>query len=179
MSAGTGSGVDSTYNVCGIANGHAYSILSAFTMTDASGTANKVYMIRNPWGLDNGYNKTWKATDTKWTDALVAQVPLGIDPRKVQSPDGVFVVQSSDFNKCFEGYFIGHIRDSEGYVRTWYDNDKDDGTQKTFTFSPGSVNDTVYISVENYGLGVVPEKCLSNGYGALVTLKVVHKSLSY
>ena len=49
-------------------------------------------MIRNPWGLDNGYNQTWKATDTKWTDALVAQVPLGIDPRKVQSPDGVFIV---------------------------------------------------------------------------------------
>ena len=39
MSAGTGSGVDSTYNVCGIPNGHAYSILSAFTMTDSTGTA--------------------------------------------------------------------------------------------------------------------------------------------
>ena len=49
-------------------------------------------MIRNPWGYDNNYNQTWKANDTKWTDALVAQVPLGIDPRKVQSPDGVFVV---------------------------------------------------------------------------------------
>ncbi len=81
MSAGTGSGVDSTYNVCGIPNGHAYSILSAFTMTDASGKVNSVYMIRNPWGYDN-YNQTWKATDTKWTDALVAQVPLGVDPRK-------------------------------------------------------------------------------------------------
>ena len=92
MGAATGSGADSTYNVCGIANGHAYSILSAFDMKDASNTIHSVYMIRNPWGLDNGYNQTWKATDTKWTDALVAQVPLGIDPRKVQSPDGVFVV---------------------------------------------------------------------------------------
>ena len=39
MGAATGSGADSTYNVCGIANGHAYSILSAFTMTDSIGTA--------------------------------------------------------------------------------------------------------------------------------------------
>ena len=39
MGAATGSGADSTYNVCGIANGHAYSILSAFTMTDSTGTA--------------------------------------------------------------------------------------------------------------------------------------------
>ena len=92
MGAGTGPGSDSTYNVCGIADGHAYSILTAFNMTDATGVVISVYIIRNPWGYDNNYNQTWKANDTKWTDALVAQVPLGIDPRKVQSPDGVFVV---------------------------------------------------------------------------------------
>ena len=39
MAAATGPGTDTTYNVCGIANGHAYSILSAFTMTDSTGTA--------------------------------------------------------------------------------------------------------------------------------------------
>ncbi len=39
MAAGTGAGADTTYNVCGIPNGHAYSILSAFTMTDSTGTA--------------------------------------------------------------------------------------------------------------------------------------------
>ena len=39
MGAATWPGPDSTYNVCGIANGHAYSILSAFTMTDSIGTA--------------------------------------------------------------------------------------------------------------------------------------------
>ena len=92
LAAGTGSGADSTWNTCGIANGHAYSILAAFNITDASGTVHSMYMIRNPWGLDNGYNQTWKATDPKWTNALVAQVPLGVDPRKVQSPDGVFFV---------------------------------------------------------------------------------------
>jgi hypothetical protein len=49
IGADTGSGTDSTFNVCGIPNGHVYSILSAFTMTDASSTYS-VYMIRNPWG---------------------------------------------------------------------------------------------------------------------------------
>jgi calpain-15 len=34
MAAGTGSGDDTTLNECGLNNGHAYTILSAFTMTD-------------------------------------------------------------------------------------------------------------------------------------------------
>jgi hypothetical protein len=72
MAAGTGSGVDSTNNVCGIPNGHAYSILAAFNMTDATGKVNSVYLIRNPWGLDNNYNQTWNSTDPKWTNELVA-----------------------------------------------------------------------------------------------------------
>jgi hypothetical protein len=112
MAAGTGSGADSTYNVCGIANGHAYSILSAFNMTDATGKVHSVYMIRNPWGLENGYNQSWKATDPNWTDALVKQVPLGVDPRKVQGSDGVFIVKMELLSPCFAWYYIGHLRDS-------------------------------------------------------------------
>jgi hypothetical protein len=50
-------------------------------MTDAAGKVNSVYLFRNPYGLDNFYNQAWNATDPKWTNALVAQVPLGIDPR--------------------------------------------------------------------------------------------------
>ena len=52
MGAGTaGSGNDQVTNACGIAESHAYSILAAFTMTDASGVAHKCYLIRNPWGV--------------------------------------------------------------------------------------------------------------------------------
>ena len=72
LAAGTGSGADSTWNICGIANGHAYSILAAFNMTDASGTVHSIYMIRNPWGSANAYNQSWRATDPDWTNALVA-----------------------------------------------------------------------------------------------------------
>lgn len=38
MSAQTAGGTDTTYNRCGIANGHAYSIISAFLLTDQYGT---------------------------------------------------------------------------------------------------------------------------------------------
>jgi hypothetical protein len=41
-------------------------------MTDAAGKVNSVYLIRNPWGLDNYYNQSWKSTDPNWTNALVA-----------------------------------------------------------------------------------------------------------
>jgi len=72
MVAATGSSADGSYNKCGIPNGRAYSILSAFNMTDASGKINSVYLFRNPWGLDNNYNQSWNATDPNWTNALVA-----------------------------------------------------------------------------------------------------------
>jgi len=58
---------------------HAYSIISAFTMTYNS-TTNKFFLMRNPWGYAN-YNSDWHKTDTRWSDALVAQVPHGVDPR--------------------------------------------------------------------------------------------------
>ena len=72
MAAATGSSADSACNKCGIPNGRAYSILSAFNMTDASGKINSVYLFRNPWGYDNNYNQSWNATDPNWTNALVA-----------------------------------------------------------------------------------------------------------
>ena len=81
-------------------------------MTDAAGKVNSVYLIRNPWGLDNYYNQSWNSTDPNWTNALVAQVPLGVDPRKTQGSDGVFVLKMELFYTCFSYYYIGHIRDS-------------------------------------------------------------------
>jgi len=73
-------------------------------MTDAAGKVNSVYLIRNPWGLDNYYNQSWKSTDPNWTNDLVAQVPLGVDPRKTQDSDGVFVLKMELFNTCFYDY---------------------------------------------------------------------------
>ena len=70
MGAGTGSGSDTTTNDCGIAYGHAYSILEAFDMIAADGTVHDMYMIRNPWGTTN-YNGAWYKSDSAWTTALI------------------------------------------------------------------------------------------------------------
>ena len=67
---------------------------------------------------------------------------------------------------CFSSYFIGHLRDSQGYVTTWYDEEKDDGTKKTYTFNPGVVNDTIYATVENYPYQIVSSSCVNNSWAA-------------
>ena len=65
MALGTSAGSDLTSNTCGLAFGHAYTLLSAFTLLDGTlATTDAAYnqsmiMIRNPWGLDNAYNQTW------------------------------------------------------------------------------------------------------------------------
>jgi len=95
MGAGTSAGSDSTYNDCGIAYGHAYSILTTFSMTDAGGTEYDMVMLRNPWGVTY-YSGTWDYDDANWTDALVAYVPWSIDPR-TSNTDGIFVMAIADF----------------------------------------------------------------------------------
>lgn len=67
-------------NICGMVQGHAYSVLSAFEMTESDGTKHKMYLFRNPWGITY-YSSDWHALDSRWTNELVAQVPFGIDPR--------------------------------------------------------------------------------------------------
>lgn len=90
MGAGTSGTSDSTFNDCGIANAHAYSIIGTYTMDSYD-----MVLLRNPWGLSY-YSGTWSKDDGAWTDALVAQVPYGIDPRTSDS-DGIFTMEISDF----------------------------------------------------------------------------------
>ena len=66
-----GEGNDLVSNDCGIAESHAYSLITHFEMTDASGTKHKMLLVRNPWA-SNGYNYLWGPDDSNWTDALVA-----------------------------------------------------------------------------------------------------------
>ena len=75
-----GDGNDSYRNECGIAKSHAYSLISAFTMTDHRGIEHQCMLIRNPWG-ENGWNQRWRHNDPNWTQDLVDQVPHGFDPR--------------------------------------------------------------------------------------------------
>lgn len=96
MGASTASGSNQTPNDCGIPYGHAFSIMTTFTM---SGT--KMIMLRDPFG-STGYNGLWHKGDTAWTDALVAQVPFGVDPRTSDS-DGIFVMPIATFTATDSG----------------------------------------------------------------------------
>jgi len=51
--------------------------------------------MRNPWGI-TGYKAAWHKGDTAWTDALVAQVPLSIDPR-TSATKGIFATSMARF----------------------------------------------------------------------------------
>ena len=93
-------------------------------MTDAK-YAEKMILMRNLHG-SSLYDGKWKADDPEWTDELVSQVPLGIDPRKSQS-EGIFVVPLSILSSigsksCIDRIYFAHDRDDEGYVSTWHDH---------------------------------------------------------
>jgi hypothetical protein len=97
MGAGTTGGSDTGRNDCGIATGHAYSILETFVLNNG-GTNINMLLMRNPWGVTY-YSESWSANDTtNWTDANKAQVPFGIDPTTSQN-DGIFVMPMSIFAK--------------------------------------------------------------------------------
>mmetsp|Transcript_13133 Transcript_13133/g.22195 ORF Transcript_13133/g.22195 Transcript_13133/m.22195 type:complete len:90 (+) Transcript_13133:982-1251(+) len=89
-------------------------------MTDASGNTHKLLLMRNPWGTSY-YSGTWSKDDPNWTDDLVAQVPMGMDPRVDQATKGIFVFPMSSLGPdeqgvaCFNDFQIADMRDEEGY----------------------------------------------------------------
>lgn len=161
MGAGTAGTSDSGRNDCGIATAHAYSILETFTMTDTSSVAHKMLLVRNPWGVTY-YTGAWHKGDTNWTNALVAQVPLGIDPR-TSDQQGIFAIPMSTFGNsgidCIENYEIAHMRDSEGYKASWYDAENmDDQSHNYFVTVPAN-DGALYFTVETYYQEIVPNEC--------------------
>jgi hypothetical protein len=71
MGAGTSDGSDKTLNQCGIAFGHAYSLVTAFNVTAANGTVISAFILRNPWGTV-AYNLTLNPNDTFWTTSTLS-----------------------------------------------------------------------------------------------------------
>ena len=56
-------------NVCGMIQGHAYSVIAAFELVESDGTKHKMYLLRNPWSITY-YSSDWHANDPRWTDEL-------------------------------------------------------------------------------------------------------------
>ena len=67
ITCSTGSGADTTRNVYGLANGHAYTIIGAHEIRDANNNLlHQLYKIRNPWGIDGDYNGPFRDSDPFW-----------------------------------------------------------------------------------------------------------------
>ena len=63
-------------NQCGVATFHAFSLITAFEMTEMieetkTLLVHDMIMMRNPWG-NTGYRGDWNENDSRWTDELVA-----------------------------------------------------------------------------------------------------------
>jgi hypothetical protein len=54
---------------------------------------------------------------------------------------------------------IGHERKSEGFKTYWIDRENDDGNMRSYKFSPISSGTDIYIMVESYQPGTLPEFC--------------------
>lgn len=162
MGASTAAGSNLTPNDCGIAYGHAFSILATFSMSGG----NKMVMLRNPWGT-TGYNGAWYKDDTAWTESKVSEVPFGIDPR-TSDADGIFVMPIATFTdttqNCIYSYQIAHNRETEGYKRAYYDQEGDDGTLKDYYVTVPASDGGIYFMAESYYQDLVPEECTSGTY---------------
>tara|TARA_B110000285_G_scaffold232359_1_gene303236 strand:+ start:1251 stop:1982 length:732 start_codon:yes stop_codon:yes gene_type:complete len=65
---------------------------------------------------------------------------------------------------CIYGYQIAHLRDSEGYSRSYYDQEGDDGTLKDFFVTVPASDGDIYFMAESYYQDLVPEECTSGTY---------------
>lgn len=147
-------------NACNIAEGHAYSVTSVFELDLGGGKKQGFLMIRNPWGVTY-YKGDWDSTDKRWTDALVKQIPYGVDPR-TSNELGFFFLPKEKLagGPCISGVIWAFLRDDEGYVGTWYDYEKDqDSTWEDYTFKVATNTDDIYVTVESYYSELIPSEC--------------------
>jgi hypothetical protein len=86
---------------------------------------------------------------------LVEQVPHGVDPRTSVN-EGLFTLPYDKIidEECISSFQIGHLRDSEGYSKTWFDEEqvsKDTGFYYYNLEVPTTIGDNsqIYFTVES------------------------------
>ena len=180
MVAATISGSSNTdTNDCGLAQAHVYNVIAAFELTD-SGSQEKVYLMRNPWGSTgyNGYidgSKDWAYDDPRWTTDTLAELEavwsdtgdITADPSPSVTDTnlvhGYFVVPSKRFQdsiKCFDDYVIAYDRTDEGYKHARFDvDDAPDNVEVTYTVNIPAQDGDLYFTSESYPVNTVPGGC--------------------
>lgn len=135
-------------------------------MTPAGGTAEKVVLVRNPWGTTT-YSAEWNKDDAKWTQALrdSTKAAFGVDP-VVDWDNGFFFAPISKWinNACFMDYSVAFDRASEGYKDTRYDAEKVDEQSHNYSFTVPAKSGDLYITVESYPVNSVPPTCTTGTY---------------
>ena len=130
-----------------------------FSLTPTGGTAEKVMMLRNPWGT-TAYTSDWHKGDARWDAAALAQVPGGINPVNDWNK-GYFVVPASKMinGLCLYDYQVAHTRDSAGYKRYWYDAENMDENFHNYFITVGAKDGDLYFNIESYFRNMVPTSC--------------------
>ena len=125
-------------------------------------------MARNPWGVTL-YSGDWKYNDSRWTTQNKALVPSGLGNQVTSRSNGLFVIPVDKLvnNECFDGIQIAQIM--QGYVDNRYDfeNYPVMGYEEYhhFDYVLPQVDGSVWISVQSYNMGIVPDGCISGvGY---------------
>jgi len=170
MTASSHGSNDSMYNGCGVAMGHAYSVLQTFQMTKADGEVIDMMIVRNPWGK-TGYSWKWHQGDPNWTQDLISQVPFGIDPTNedMSTRHGIFFMPMEGMlpqNGCLSDIQIGHARENEGFSDNWYDKIDTEGQEtQNYTFTlPQTLDEGLYITIESYYYNMIPYQCTTGYY---------------
>lgn len=131
--------------------GHAYSVVGAYELKDVYGNVQKrLFRIRNPWGQDV-YSGPWNDADTsRWTTAYKSQVPY------VNSNDGYFFIEPSDFVNTFSYFQVNYFTDS--WKVNYYERKNDDGQWKTYTFTLAR-SQSIFVSTDFYNPRMYANGC--------------------
>ena len=93
---------DEGLEATGLVKGHVYIILGSVTLNGQNGTKVKLIKMKNPWGIKD-WNGDYCATSPKWNDIE------GKDSLDIESKDGSFYIEISDFVKYFLRTDICHV----------------------------------------------------------------------
>lgn len=81
--------------ICGLSQGHMYSLLDVHTVTNDEDEEIRLLKLRNPWGRTE-WDGAWGDSSDLWTDSLKDQAGF------VDNDDGVFFMCLDDFLEKFE-----------------------------------------------------------------------------
>jgi hypothetical protein len=153
-------------NSYGLVNGHAYSLIGAYTIKNLTTGAvlNRLYKIRNPWGTDV-YTGNWNDADTvHWTANAISQTGF-----TKNTADGDFWIEYLDFVQAFSSFSVAFYKDA--YVNSYKEILSDvAGTSTAYKFTVTTAGE-YYVGVEFYDTRMYPTACksgsASTSYGTL------------